>query len=122
LLTALPQNDREIQDALDRGQVQVLVRVLPGFGRDILLGRQAAAQILVDGTNSQQRIARFGLHHATGSPLCRQRSHPATAVAHDGPRRHGNHESQSAAPHRQPAGVVQSRSEEPQLLRSRRDQ
>ena len=52
LLTALPQNEKEIQDALDRGNVQVLVRVLPGFGRDILLGRPATAQILVDGTNS----------------------------------------------------------------------
>jgi len=52
LLTALPQNEREIQDALDRGEAQVIVRVLPGFGRDILLGRPTAAQILIDGTNS----------------------------------------------------------------------
>jgi ABC-2 type transport system permease protein len=52
LLTALPQNEREIQDVLDRGQAQVVVRVMPGFGRDILLGRPASAQILVDGTNS----------------------------------------------------------------------
>ncbi len=42
LLTALPQNEREIQDVLDRGDAQVVVRVLPGFGRDILLGRPAA--------------------------------------------------------------------------------
>jgi ABC-2 type transport system permease protein len=52
LLTALPENDRTIQKILDRGQAQVVVRVLPGFGRDILLGRPATAQILVDGTNS----------------------------------------------------------------------
>jgi len=52
LLTALPENEKEIQDVLDRGQVQLLVRVLPGFGRDIMLGRPAAAQILIDGTNS----------------------------------------------------------------------
>src|ERR1700683_1427419 len=52
VLTALPQNDAEIQDVLDRGQVQVLLRVLPGFGRDIMLGRVASAQVLVDGTNS----------------------------------------------------------------------
>jgi ABC-2 type transport system permease protein len=52
LLTALPQNEREIQDVLDRGSAQVVVRVLPGFGRDILLGHPASAQILVDGTNS----------------------------------------------------------------------
>jgi ABC-2 type transport system permease protein len=52
LLTALPENDKDIQNILDRGQAQVVVRVLPGFGRDILLGRPTAAQILVDGTNS----------------------------------------------------------------------
>jgi len=52
LLTALPQSEKDIQDDLDRGQVQVIVRVLPGFGRDILLGRPTSAQILVDGTNS----------------------------------------------------------------------
>jgi len=52
LLTALPQSEKEIQDVLDRGNAQVIVRVLPGFGRDILLGRPTAAQILVDGTNS----------------------------------------------------------------------
>jgi drug efflux transport system permease protein len=52
LLTALPQNEKDIQDVLDRGKAQVVVRVLPGFGRNILLGRPATAQILVDGTNS----------------------------------------------------------------------
>lgn len=51
-VNALPQNEKQIQDVLDRGQVQMVVRVLPGFGRDILLGRHTAAQILVDGTNS----------------------------------------------------------------------
>lgn len=52
LLTALPQNEQETQDVLDRGDAQVVVRVLPGFARNILQGRQASAQILVDGTNS----------------------------------------------------------------------
>jgi ABC-2 type transport system permease protein len=52
LITALPQSDKEIQDVLDRGEAQVIVRVMPGFGRDILLGRPTSAQILVDGTNS----------------------------------------------------------------------
>jgi drug efflux transport system permease protein len=52
LLTALPQSEKDIQNVLDRGDAQVIVRVMPGFGRDILLGRPTAAQILVDGTNS----------------------------------------------------------------------
>jgi ABC-2 type transport system permease protein len=52
LLTAMPQKESDIQDILDRGNAQVVVRVLPGFGRDILLGKPTSAQILVDGTNS----------------------------------------------------------------------
>jgi len=52
LLTALPHSEKDIQNVLDRGEAQVVVRVMPGFGRDILLGRPTAAQILVDGTNS----------------------------------------------------------------------
>ena len=52
MLTALPQNEKDIQNVLDRGKAQVVVRVLPGFGRDILLGHPASVQVLVDGTNS----------------------------------------------------------------------
>ena len=52
LVMSLPQNEKQIQDVLDRAQAQIVVRVLPGFGRDILQGRHTAAQILVDGTNS----------------------------------------------------------------------
>jgi len=52
LITALPQSEKEIQDVLDRGEAQVIVRVMPGFGRNILLGHPTSAQILVDGTNS----------------------------------------------------------------------
>jgi drug efflux transport system permease protein len=52
LLTALPQSEKDIQNVLDRGDAQVIVRVMPGFGRDILLGHPTSAQILVDGTNS----------------------------------------------------------------------
>jgi len=52
LLTAWPQSEKDIQNVLDRGEAQVIVRVMPGFGRDILLGHPTSAQILVDGTNS----------------------------------------------------------------------
>jgi ABC-2 type transport system permease protein len=51
LAGALTRED-EIQTLLDRGQVQAVVRVLPGFARDVLRGRTAAVQILVEGTNS----------------------------------------------------------------------
>jgi ABC-2 type transport system permease protein len=51
-IAATPRNGREIQDLMDRGKVQAVVRVLPGFSRDIQRGSTAQVQILVDGTNS----------------------------------------------------------------------
>jgi ABC-2 type transport system permease protein len=49
---AAPQSDREMQDLLDRGTVDGVVRVLPGFGRDIQRGRSTNVQVLLDGTDS----------------------------------------------------------------------
>jgi ABC-2 type transport system permease protein len=51
-ITAAPRDDGEIQRLLDQGKVQAVVRVLPGFSRDIKRGAAAPVQILVDGTNS----------------------------------------------------------------------
>lgn len=51
-IVALPGNDREVQDLMDGGKVLAVIRVLPGFARDIKRGNTAAVQILVDGTNS----------------------------------------------------------------------
>lgn len=51
-LVATPGNQRELQDLLDRGEVQAVVSVLPGFARDLARGRTAAVQVLVDGANS----------------------------------------------------------------------
>ncbi len=51
-VTAYPETDLEVQRLLDRGDVRAVVRVLPGFGRDLARGRETAVQILVDGTNS----------------------------------------------------------------------
>jgi ABC-2 type transport system permease protein len=44
--------ENQIAEALDRGQIQAVVRVLPGFARDVYRGSVAEVQILVDGTNS----------------------------------------------------------------------
>ena len=52
LIAAYPQNEQEIQQLLDHSDVQAVVRVLPGFARDLERGRTPAVQILVDGTNS----------------------------------------------------------------------
>jgi ABC-2 type transport system permease protein len=69
VITAMPASDAEMQDLLDRSKVDGVVRVLPGFARDIERGRSTSVQVLVDGTNSNsaslvsayagQTIARF---------------------------------------------------------------
>jgi ABC-2 type transport system permease protein len=45
-------SDAEIQKLMDHGEVLAVVRVLPGFNRDILRGNAAQVQIIIDGTNS----------------------------------------------------------------------
>jgi len=52
LLKAVPAREKEIQYLLDRGEVQIVVRVLPGFARDIERGNPVSVQVLLDGTNS----------------------------------------------------------------------
>ena len=51
-ITAQPVNDGEVQDLMDQGDVQAVIRILPGYARDIKRGSSASVQILVDGTNS----------------------------------------------------------------------
>jgi ABC-2 type transport system permease protein len=68
-IVARPEGDANMTALLDRSQVDAVVRVLPGFARDIDRGRTTYVQVLVDGTNSntasivasyaQQVIARF---------------------------------------------------------------
>ncbi|MBP1608630.1 MAG: type transporter [Acidobacteria bacterium] len=45
-----PRND--IETLLDRGSTQCVIRVLPGFSRDIKRGNTALVQVLIDGSNS----------------------------------------------------------------------
>ena len=52
-VTHLPEGEEEIQALLDRATVQAVVRVFPGFGRDIRRGQRTQVQILVDGTEPQ---------------------------------------------------------------------
>src|ERR1035441_2270653 len=51
-VVAMPANEKQVQSVLDRSQAQAVVRVLPGFARDLARGRGAGVQVLVDGTNS----------------------------------------------------------------------
>jgi len=49
---ALPEDEHSMQAALDHGQVDGVIRVLPGFARDVTRGRANSVQVLLDGTNS----------------------------------------------------------------------
>jgi ABC-2 type transport system permease protein len=51
-IVATPQNDQDIEPLVDHGEVQAVIRVLPGFARDIRRGETAPVQVLIDGTNS----------------------------------------------------------------------
>lgn len=52
LIVAEPDSDKAMQKLLDHGTVDGVVRVLPGFARDVERGRTASVQVLLDGTNS----------------------------------------------------------------------
>src|SRR5665213_390738 len=51
-VTATPGDEHQMQSQLDRGKVDAVIRVLPGFARDIARGRATSVQVLLDGTNS----------------------------------------------------------------------
>jgi ABC-2 type transport system permease protein len=51
-IIAAPRSDSDVQQLMDHGIVQAVIRVLPGFSRDVQRGSSASVQILVDGTNS----------------------------------------------------------------------
>jgi len=52
VVKATPLDERQMQALLDRGQVDGVIRVLPGFARDVSRGRATSVQVLLDGTNS----------------------------------------------------------------------
>jgi ABC-2 type transport system permease protein len=51
-IVAQPQSEAEVQSILDHGDAHGVVRVLPGFARDLARGQSAGVQVLLDGTNS----------------------------------------------------------------------
>jgi ABC-2 type transport system permease protein len=52
IIAATPSSETQMQDLLDRGRVDGVIRVLPGFARDVERGRDTSVQVLLDGTNS----------------------------------------------------------------------
>lgn len=51
-VVAQPAGEEEVRRALDSGEAQAVLQVLPGFARDLARGRTADVQVLIDGTNS----------------------------------------------------------------------
>jgi len=51
-VVALPRNDEEVQQLLDRSEVHAVVSVLPTFARELARRDTAQVQVLLDGTNS----------------------------------------------------------------------
>jgi ABC-2 type transport system permease protein len=51
-IVATPPGDAEMQRLLDHGDVDAVVRIMPGFARDVARGRPTSVQVLVDGTDS----------------------------------------------------------------------
>jgi ABC-2 type transport system permease protein len=52
VVVATPEGEEDIDPLIDHGEVQAVIRVLPGFSQDIQRGYTAPVQVLVDGTNS----------------------------------------------------------------------
>jgi len=52
IVSATPGDEHQMQELLDRGKVDGVIRVLPGFARDVARGRATSVQVLLDGTNS----------------------------------------------------------------------
>ena len=69
---AMPGSDRDAQKLMDHGTVQLVVRVLPGFARDLKRGNNAQVQILVDGTNSNTAAIVSNYADSNCYRLCRQ--------------------------------------------------
>jgi drug efflux transport system permease protein len=51
-ITSIANTEDDVRRLLDNGDVSAVVRVLPGFSRDLERGNTTAVQILIDGTDS----------------------------------------------------------------------
>ena len=49
-------NEGEVREVLDRGDVMAVVRVLPGFGKEVERGQTSAVQVLVEGPTPRRRL------------------------------------------------------------------
>lgn len=59
-IDAFVEREEQIQELMDRGQVQVLLRFNKGFGQDLTSGRKALLQMILDGTDSNSAAIILG--------------------------------------------------------------
>ena len=85
IIAGEPDSERAMQDLLDRGQVDAVVRVLPGFARDVERGRTTSVQVLLDGTNSNTASHRLRLRRPDHRALF-ERGDAAAAARENGGR------------------------------------
>ena len=76
-----------MQACMDRGQVDAVIRVLPGFARDVERGRTTSVQVLLDGTNSNTASIVSGLRRPDHRALFERGDGAAPAAEAGG--RHG---------------------------------
>jgi ABC-2 type transport system permease protein len=78
LIVAEPDNEAQMQKLLDRATVDAVIRVMPGFARDVERGRTTSVQVLLDGTNSNSAsiIANYA-----GLTIARYSNEVATRLA-----------------------------------------
>jgi ABC-2 type transport system permease protein len=78
LIVAEPDSEAQMQRLLDRATVDGVIRVMPGFARDVERGRTTSVQVLLDGTNSNSAsiIANYA-----GLTIARYSNEVATRLA-----------------------------------------
>jgi ABC-2 type transport system permease protein len=55
-----PRSESEIKDLVDRGKVLCAIQINERFGRNIVTGKQAGVQVIVDGTDSNTAMIALG--------------------------------------------------------------
>ena len=81
---AAPSRESEVEELLDHGRVHAVVRLLPGFGRDIARGKTTRVQVLLD-SNTASIVSAYasGVIAAYGNRV-RARQQRARLVAFTG--------------------------------------
>ncbi len=72
-VVAEPANDREVQQLLDSNRADLVVRVLPGFERDLARGRTTSVQVLINGSQFQHGVHRFRATRHPSLPASRRK-------------------------------------------------